>query len=204
MYLISVRNFFDWLPMHTKQNNNPVFGLTVIKSNAKFLALMGIAWFITTIDILSKNWIFEMLTTYALDSNAAYAMIMVFPGLNLIAIHNRGITFGMLDNLTHGRILISLFTSLMIACLIYLMYQRRSFLRQRLGLCFVIGGALGNLYDRVRFGVVRDFVDLYVGNYHWPAFNFADSMICIGVVIFLISDFIDQKKCFKSKVYRND
>jgi signal peptidase II len=54
------------------------------------------------------------------------------------------------------------------------------------GFALIFGGALGNLIDRVRFGKVVDFLDFYLGSYHWPAFNIADSAITVGVAIFLI------------------
>ena len=54
------------------------------------------------------------------------------------------------------------------------------------GFALILGGAVGNLIDRFRFGKVVDFLDFYLGNYHWPAFNVADSAISIGVCIFLI------------------
>jgi signal peptidase II len=60
-------------------------------------------------------------------------------------------------------------------------------IRQRLlavGISLLFGGAVGNLVDRLRFGIVVDFLDLYAGSLHWPAFNVADSAITIGVVIF--------------------
>ena len=49
----------------------------------------------------------------------------------------------------------------------------------------ILGGALGNLIDRLRFGIVVDFIDVYIGAYHWPAFNIADSAITVGIFIFL-------------------
>ena len=58
------------------------------------------------------------------------------------------------------------------------------------GLHLILGGAIGNLLDRFRFGYVVDFLDVYVGNHHWPAFNVADSAICIGIALL----FFDMKK----------
>ena len=55
----------------------------------------------------------------------------------------------------------------------------------RFALMLVLGGALGNVWDRLRYGVVIDFLDFHWGDYHWPAFNIADSAICIGVAIML-------------------
>ena len=64
----------------------------------------------------------------------------------------------------------------------------------RLGLALILGGAIGNVIDRIRFGAVVDFLDFYVGEYHWPAFNIADSAICIGVAILLIASFKKGEK----------
>lgn len=64
----------------------------------------------------------------------------------------------------------------------------------------IAGGAIGNLIDRVRLGAVVDFLDLYVGDYHWPAFNVADSAICIGAGIFIGISIVESKKDHKRKV----
>jgi signal peptidase II len=63
----------------------------------------------------------------------------------------------------------------------------------RLSVAGILGGAIGNLIDRLRYGEVIDFLDVYVENYHWPAFNVADSAITVGV-IFLIAHFAFEKK----------
>jgi signal peptidase II len=63
----------------------------------------------------------------------------------------------------------------------------------RLGLSLIIGGAIGNLIDRLQYGYVIDFLDLYVGTHHWPAFNVADSAICIGTGLLLIEAFRSRK-----------
>lgn len=60
-------------------------------------------------------------------------------------------------------------------------------------LALIAGGAAGNLIDRVRFGSVIDFLDFYLGSYHWPAFNVADSAICIGVGMFLLINIFDTR-----------
>jgi signal peptidase II len=72
---------------------------------------------------------------------------------------------------------------------------RRSFQLQRranrVALGLIAGGIAGNLIDRVRLGCVVDFLDFYVGRHHWPAFNIADSAICIGVALYIISSWRD-------------
>lgn len=60
-------------------------------------------------------------------------------------------------------------------------------------LALIAGGAAGNLIDRVRFGAVIDFLDFYIGNYHWPAFNIADSAICVGAGLFLIINIFETR-----------
>ena len=58
----------------------------------------------------------------------------------------------------------------------------------------IVGGALGNMIDRIRFGSVVDFLDFYFKSYHWPAFNVADSAICVGAVLFVGMNYLDSKK----------
>jgi signal peptidase II len=64
----------------------------------------------------------------------------------------------------------------------------------RVSFAFIAAGALGNLIDRLRFGAVIDFLDFYLGRYHWPAFNVADSAICVGVTILFLLNILDTKK----------
>ncbi len=61
-------------------------------------------------------------------------------------------------------------------------------------LALIAGGAIGNVIDRVRLGAVVDFLDFYVAGYHWPAFNVADSAICVGVALFLLANILEEKQ----------
>ena len=73
------------------------------------------------------------------------------------------------------------------------LFQYRTTLGDRIaqtGLALILGGAVGNLIDRIRLGHVIDFLDVFVGEYHWPAFNIADSAICAGVALLLIDLFM--------------
>ena len=63
----------------------------------------------------------------------------------------------------------------------------------KIGTGLILGGAIGNLVDRVRLGYVVDFLDVFVGKYHWPTFNIADSAITVGAALFLIDTFYDRK-----------
>lgn len=114
--------------------------------------------------------------------------IAVVPGfLNIVHYRNPGGAFG-LFSAQSGLLTAVLFIGVTIAALgfIIYLYFRTPADGQVLaaGLALVFGGAAGNLIDRLRFGNVVDFIDLYVGNYHWPAFNLADSAITLGMIIF--------------------
>jgi signal peptidase II len=58
----------------------------------------------------------------------------------------------------------------------------------------IVGGAVGNVVDRIRYGAVVDFLDFHIGNYHWPAFNLADSAICLGVVVMLFDSLLLRRE----------
>jgi signal peptidase II len=102
-------------------------------------------------------------------------------------VHNPGGAFGFLAELSPtARMWLFVAVSLLAAGLILCFYWQTP-PGQRLlefGLALVFGGAIGNLVDRIRFGVVVDFLDVYLGDLHWPAFNVADSAITIGVLVF--------------------
>jgi signal peptidase II len=114
--------------------------------------------------------------------------IPVIPGVfDLTHVHNPGGAFGFLSGMSAEiRSLLFVAVSLLAAGIVLYFYWQTP-VRQRfpaVGLCLLLGGAVGNLVDRIRFGVVVDFLDVYVGELHWPAFNIADSAITVGVFIF--------------------
>ena len=114
--------------------------------------------------------------------------IAVIPGfLNIVHFRNPGGAFGLFAAQS-GFILGMVFfiiTLVALGLIIYL-YRQTPAGEPLLvaGLAFVFGGAVGNLIDRLRFGNVVDFIDVYIRDYHWPAFNIADSAITLGIVIF--------------------
>jgi len=85
------------------------------------------------------------------------------------------------------RTVLFLFVSSLAVGLIFYFYRKtpQSHVWLAFGFALIFGGAIGNLIDRIRFGVVVDFLDFYVGKVHWPAFNIADSAISVGIVIFV-------------------
>jgi signal peptidase II len=119
----------------------------------------------------------------------AYDSWVVIPGFfNLTHIYNTGGAFGFLAGKSSlFRHLFFLTASVIaMAMIVYLYLQTsRRYLFLRFGLAMILGGAVGNVIDRIRLGKVVDFLDVYVKGLHWPAFNIADSAICVGIVIFV-------------------
>jgi signal peptidase II len=109
---------------------------------------------------------------------------------NLTLTYNRGISFGLFNGgAGFNAAVFSIAAAAIVAVLIVWLRRASSpFLAVAIGL--IIGGAVGNVIDRLRLGAVVDFLDFHVGALHWPAFNVADSAICIGVAAILLDGFI--------------
>lgn len=115
-----------------------------------------------------------------------YQSVPVVRGFfNLVLFRNRGMAFGMMNH-RQGRLVFYSLILLTIAAIAVLIYwaarQAKEATRVLFGLGLILGGAVGNLVDRVRLGFVIDFLDFFVGRYHWPAFNLADSAITVGTI----------------------
>jgi signal peptidase II len=135
------------------------------------------------LDRLTKEYI---MTHYPL-----YYSRSIIPGLfNLVHIQNKGVAFGILGGSAPiwRDILLLLFPVLSMSAILIFAFcypQQKTGILISLGL--ILGGALGNLIDRFRFRAVIDFLDVFWGNYHWPAFNVADSAITVGVLFLVVS-----------------
>ena len=122
-----------------------------------------------------------------------YESIPVIEGfLNLVHVRNRGMAFGLM-NRPDAQITFYILIAVTIAAVILLFFWFNSLKgRDRkliLGISLIVGGAVGNLIDRVRFKEVIDFLDFFIGKYHWPAFNLADSSITVGALWIVINIF---------------
>lgn len=120
---------------------------------------------------------------------------VVIPGLlNLIHTHNPGVAFSMFAN-AHSpvvRLLLVIFSIGVIVFLFWLLAADRAGGKLgQIGMALIIGGAVGNVLDRLTRRGVTDFIDLHVGSYHWPTFNVADSAIVIGAALVLVELFRD-------------
>jgi signal peptidase II len=120
-----------------------------------------------------------------------FGAIAVFPFLHLVNIRNKGAAFGLFMDLGNSFFIVLSIAALVTVCV--LLSRTGIQLLSRLGLAFILGGAAGNLIDRVFFGSVVDFIDIFIGRYHWPAFNVADSAITIGLFLLLFSTEFKKK-----------
>lgn len=115
----------------------------------------------------------------------------VIPGLfDIVRSENPGVAFGIFatTNVRFRAAILIAFSVLAIAILAYLLTRIRRWDRPTgLGVALIFGGALGNVYDRIHVGRVTDFLDFYHGTYHWYTFNIADSAICIGAGLLILS-----------------
>jgi len=152
---------------------------------SKFQGRMPYILLVTATLVLDR-WT-KLLIQSRFDLNESVTIIDGF--FNITYVRNTGVAFGIFSSVSSPAksVLLSAFTAL--AAALVTVYAVRTPARNRLlqlALGFILGGALGNLYDRLAYGYVVDFLEFYVGNYHWPSFNIADSAISIGVVLLSI------------------
>jgi signal peptidase II len=120
--------------------------------------------------------------------------VALMPLLNLTLMYNEGAAFSFLANAGGWqRWLFAGFALVMtLALTLWLLRLDRGERATAAALSLIIGGAIGNLIDRVQTGRVVDFIDFYVANWHWPAFNVADSAITVGILLLLVMSFRDE------------
>lgn len=142
---------------------------------------LGIAAIIIMLDQITKVTI-----TKLFSYGESYPVTSFF---NLVLVHNKGAAFSFLAN--QGGWQRYFFTAIGVAAAIFIIYLLKRHAGQRLfcwALALILGGAIGNVIDRAMYGYVIDFLDVYIGNWHWPAFNVADSAICVGAALFIYDE----------------
>ena len=132
---------------------------------------------LVSLDIVTKNLVFNYIDLYD------FIPILFF--LELTHIHNFGVSFGFLSGIVSPWILIFI-GLLVVGFITYLMFNSRDLL-EKWGLFIIISGALSNIIDRIINGYVIDFIYLHISNFYWPAFNFADIYISIGILMVIIN-----------------
>lgn len=144
------------------------------------------------------------LLTALLDQGVKYAFLHTFslyeaknltPFLNFTLVYNYGVAFSLFSEPNshwHTIFLISLSGGVVLWMAIWLFFLKPTEKSLALGLSLIMGGALGNLIDRIVHGYVIDFLDVHLGNLHWPVFNVADSAVCLGAALLFFATW--QKK----------
>jgi|TARA_B110000263_G_C15154304_1_gene439405 signal peptidase II len=136
-------------------------------------------------DQLSKWWILNV-------TMVPPRIIPVTSFFDLVLVHNRGASFGIFSDAPGWASIALIVFAILISIALAIWMWRVHETLLAVALALVIGGAVGNVIDRIRFGAVVDFLDFHVGGWHWPAFNIADSAITIGVIL-LILDSLKSK-----------
>ena len=129
------------------------------------------------LDRFSKEWIINKMFL-----GESWELL---PFFHLTYVRNSGVAFGLGQNSN------SIFTIISASLILLLViFKKKIWHMENLwvntGVAFIIGGAIGNFYDRIVYKSVVDFLDFFAGSYHWPAFNIADSSICLGVIILIL------------------
>jgi len=136
--------------------------------------------------------ILDQWSKIAIDSSMRlYESIAIIPGFNLTYVHNTGAAFSFLSEAGGWQrwffAAMAFIISIVLTIWLYRLKKHETLLA--IALALVLGGAIGNLIDRVAYGYVIDFLDVYYQSRHWPAFNIADSAITVGVFLMLLESF---------------
>lgn len=170
--------------------------------NSKIQALL-LCLCTMVLDQLSKWWVLEnfirpegeVMSFFAWLQNTerlGFNAIEITSYFNIVLVWNEGISFGLFSNFSDTALLLS-GLSLVVSVILLIWLWRSDDKGLQLILGMIIGGALGNVIDRIRFGAVADFLDFHAAGLHWPAFNLADSAITVGVMLLLVKNFIEEK-----------
>lgn len=147
----------------------------------------SLAVLIVVLDQLTKQWV---------SSSFSYGeSLELLPFLNLTLVHNMGAAFSFLSDAGGWQrwffAIVSLIVSVVLIVWLSRLPARQYLLATALSL--VLGGAIGNLWDRVFLGYVIDFVDIFYQKYHWPAFNVADTAITVGAILLILESLFSSK-----------
>ena len=158
-------------------------------------------------DYLNKNFyinFFTIIIIFSLDRISKFYVISqneknftpdLFTSkyLNISLIWNEGIAFGLLSfNESHFYNLLTILIAIIIIVIFFMILRNKGL--KKYSLLMILGGALGNLYDRIFFKAVPDFIDFHIGNFHWFIFNVSDIFISIGVLFLIFLELIDNQE----------
>lgn len=162
--------------------------ISFLKANKKAISII-VALILTVkvalIDQLTKDAVLEYF-----DGGAGH--VEVLPILNIIKIYNKGISFGLFGDMANGNLILSI-VAIGIIIILWVWFLRNITIFNILPIGLITGGAIGNLIDRALHQGVVDFIDFHWQDWHYPAFNIADSAIVLGVIILALKTLISNE-----------
>lgn len=153
---------------------------------------LAVAGGVMALDQATKWWIVEVVMQPP-------RVIEVLPVFNLVLGWNRGVSFGLFSGDSPILVWVLVALALAIVAVLVAWLRRAEGWWMVAAIGIVIGGALGNVVDRLRFGAVADFLDFHLGGYHWPVFNVADTGITVGAAVLVIDSLLADRKRHKNK-----
>ncbi len=175
------------------------------KAMKKTIKILAIIFGIIILDAVSKGLLLYLITGHIPTMGAAwelvpnpYLMAHVTNFFNIVFTWNFGTAFSLFNSLgEYAPIILVVMTGFLIGLLSHYMFVRAK-KYEIMPLAMIVGGAMGNLIDRIRFGAVVDFLDFHLGAYHWPAFNVADVCIVLGVGWYILNLYIARRRCLEN------
>ena len=160
----------------------------MMKVSKEYLIVIALSSSVFLIDLLSKNKIISIFKDGVIEK------IYVNDYLDFILVFNTGISYGLFSGGGDFQKWILISLSILIIIFLLSFIRNESSILSNLSISFIIGGALGNVLDRFTYGAVVDFISLHARGFSWYIFNIADMFIVLGVILFIISQFILSKK----------
>ena len=158
----------------------------IVQLNRKFFSSLFIISFCFLLDRVSKIYVIQLL----IDNDLKDYFVNQF--FNLTLVWNKGIAFGLLQSESFTYNFISIFIFIIILIILLLIFKSTKFIEASF-YSMIAGGALGNLFDRVYYNAVPDFIDLHYKNFHWFTFNISDILITFGIISLIILDIVNSK-----------
>lgn len=161
----------------------------IFKNYSRYIASFVIILSTVLIDQLSK-----IMVVKHFSNKSQYYAVQVNDFFNIVLAWNRGISFGMFSKYQASEYIFLVIAILItVAILIYILFYCINII-DIIFMSLICGGAIGNIIDRVRYGAVVDFIDIHIMEYSWPAFNFADSVICISAITLFIRNLFQKSQ----------
>lgn len=166
-----------------------------ITDNKRFLLIsLAMVLMIVMVDQITKSVVLKLITSLIINTDGSKFFIKISSFLNIVLVWNSGISFGIFNGLKFMPNILLFINILISSFITYMIIKKNNTPMDIITLSFILGGAIGNITDRIFRGSVIDFIDFHFKQYHWPAFNFADSSVFIGIFLYFIYDLFYKNK----------